>query len=209
MAKKRNKRSPASPETPQPHGRPTKLTPEIQDEIVGYVEEGNYLNIAALLAGVPAPTVKEWYYRGRGTDRDRPMAEPYASFAFAIDKAKAKAEKEMVDQLKEAGAGYLTNRNKTVTRKYRDPQGNEVTEITTEEVQAVHRDWRATLARLERMYPDRWGNQRMAEMEAMKTLIEGGLLPDGVIDALLQGEEERRSRIQRAVRGEKAPENES
>jgi hypothetical protein len=93
-----------------------------------------------------------------------------------------------------------------VTKTYRDPQGNEVTEITTEEVQAVHRDWTADFSlEIGAMYPDRWGNQRMAEMEAMKTLIEGGLLPDGVIDALLQGEEERRSRIQRAVRGETAP----
>jgi hypothetical protein len=207
MAKKR-KRSPASPEPPQSQGRPTRLTQEVQDEIVGYVREGNFLNVAAQLAGYPAATVREWLYRGRGTDRDRPDSEPYASFAAAIEKAQAEAERERIARISQAASGRRATRNKTVTKTYRDAQGNDVTETTVEVVETTSYDWTADAWILERSHPERWGRQRMAEMEAMKTLIEGGLLPDGVIDALLQGEEERRSRIQRAVRGETAPRDE-
>jgi hypothetical protein len=89
-----------------------------------------------------------------------------------------------------------------VRKVYRDPEGNENAEITTEVVETTNYDWRADAWILERRNPERWSANRMAELEAWKVLIEAGQVPDEVIDALLAGEEERRSRIQSVLRGE-------
>jgi len=195
MAKKRPKRSPAPATPPQPNGRPTHLNQEVQDEIVGYLLEGNFYSVACELAGIPAPTGKEWLRRGLGKMAERPPTDNFASFAYAVKKAQAQAERDAIARIREAAVGRRVLRSKTVTKRYRDREGNEVEEVTTESGETTVYDWRADAWRLERAHPERWGVQRMAELEAWKVLIEAGQVPDEVIDALLAGEEERRSRI--------------
>jgi hypothetical protein len=70
--------------------RPTKLTPEIQDEICQAVEVGLRADEAGPLVGVGAATVREWLARGRGTDPARPATPLYAAFAAAVEVSEAK-----------------------------------------------------------------------------------------------------------------------
>lgn len=46
-------------------GRPTRLTREVHDEIVGAIENGAYVKIAAQAAGVGQSTLAGWLARGR------------------------------------------------------------------------------------------------------------------------------------------------
>lgn len=197
---KRKKRHPPPPPPSHPQGRKTRLTPEVQEQIVGYVLEGNYFSTACELAGIPAKTGKDWLVRGRGDDPDRADSEPFASFAVAVTQAQAQAERDAIARIKEAAQGRRVIRSKTVRKVYRDPEGNENAESTTEIVETTNYDWRADAWILEHRHPERWGNQRMAEIEAWKVLIEAGQVPEAVIDALLEGEQERRDRIQSALK---------
>jgi hypothetical protein len=73
-------------------GRPTKLTPEIQERIVGLIRDGNAGETAAEAVGVRAATFYEWLARGEGThSRDDPDGI-YADFADAVTLARADAE---------------------------------------------------------------------------------------------------------------------
>ena len=67
-------------------GRPTILTKEMQDEIVKYVEMGNYLETACDMAGIDVHIVRRWIKAGT---RKNPA---YEEFSTAIKKASAKAE---------------------------------------------------------------------------------------------------------------------
>jgi transposase len=70
-------------------GRPTKLTPEVQDKIVAALRAGNYQETAAMYAGVEARTFYRWMERG---ESDGTEDEPYRQFRQAVEKAKADAE---------------------------------------------------------------------------------------------------------------------
>ena len=68
-------------------GRPTKLTPEVQERIVQALRAGNYQETAAAYAGIGESTFYEWMERGR----DEP-GSVYSEFVEAVTKAKADAE---------------------------------------------------------------------------------------------------------------------
>ncbi|MDP3065449.1 MAG: IS630 transposase-related protein [Methanobacteriaceae archaeon] len=50
-------------------GRPTKLTQEIQDEIVEYLKTGNYVETACQLAGIATSTYYEWLKKADKSSR--------------------------------------------------------------------------------------------------------------------------------------------
>ncbi len=72
---------------PNKGGRPTKLTPELQLEIVRNLEHGAYQETAAAAAGVHADTFRLWLREGK----KRPNSV-YAKFLMAVDQAVAKAQ---------------------------------------------------------------------------------------------------------------------
>lgn len=76
-------------------GRPTKLTPEIQDAICKAVEVGLRPDEAGPLVGVAPSTVREWLERGRGEHPTRASA-PYAAFAAAVEASQAKLRQVVV-----------------------------------------------------------------------------------------------------------------
>ena len=93
-----------------PMGRPSKLTPEVQDTICKYLRAGNAFKTACEAAGIGYATGKQWRQRGEdrhpdresGEDRDpeRPGDEAFAGFAAATrrDEAEALARCAMVVQ---------------------------------------------------------------------------------------------------------------
>lgn len=71
----------------RPRGRPTTLTPEIQEKIIQAVRAGNYLETAAAYAGVPKNTLHDWLRRGAKEKRGI-----YHEFSVLVEKALAEAE---------------------------------------------------------------------------------------------------------------------
>ncbi len=68
-------------------GRPTKLTPEVQERIVSAIRAGNYAQVAARYAGIGETTYYEWMKRGRAARSGK-----FAEFQKAIKKAEGEAE---------------------------------------------------------------------------------------------------------------------
>jgi transposase len=79
-------------------GRPTSLTPEVQETIVALVKAGNNVKTACVLAGVPRPTFYRWMQRG-SPDGDDPHDAVYRVFREEVNKAHAIAEVALVRSL--------------------------------------------------------------------------------------------------------------
>lgn len=67
-------------------GAPTKLTPEVQAEIVRNLASGCYIETACAVAGIGKTSYYDWLKRGEAGE------EPYAGFLNAVRKAEHKAE---------------------------------------------------------------------------------------------------------------------
>lgn len=76
-------------------GRPTKLTPEVQEEILRGIRAGAYPEVAAQRVGVSRTAFYEWMQRGRQA-REAGEADLYADFADAVEQAKGHAETKAV-----------------------------------------------------------------------------------------------------------------
>jgi len=77
-------------------GRPTSLTPAVQDAIASAMAKGHYRRTAALLAGISERTFYNWEERGENGE------EPYATFLQAVKKAEAQAEAALLDEIRTA-----------------------------------------------------------------------------------------------------------
>lgn len=66
--------------------RPTKLTPKLQEQVVGYLRAGAYVETAAAAAGISKETLYSWLRRGAADE------VPFAAFAEAVEEAQALAE---------------------------------------------------------------------------------------------------------------------
>ena len=82
-------------------GRPTDLTPEVQETICEAIQAGNYLEPSAALAGVSKSTVYKWIKRGAAEKkrlskskraRMKKREAPFVAFVDAIREADAIAE---------------------------------------------------------------------------------------------------------------------
>lgn len=116
-----------------PLGRPSKLTAELQREIVKHIRLGNYVETAAALSGIDKGTFYRWLKRGKAEQErisrgGRPLKreDPYLEFYNAIEKARAQVEADGIAMIMRAGL----------------------------------KQWQAVAWRMERMFPEKWGYQR-------------------------------------------------
>jgi hypothetical protein len=79
---------------PRRRGRPTKLTPELEDQLVATVRQVGFLSTAARSCGVPPSLVCEWVARGLGRDPDSPPTKRFAEFADGVERARGQFELE-------------------------------------------------------------------------------------------------------------------
>lgn len=84
-------------------GRPSKLTPEVQQRLLQAIASGNTRKDAALYAGISVGTLEDWIGRGRGGGR-RPAHPPYVAFVDALEKAEAQAVVRNVAIIQKAAA---------------------------------------------------------------------------------------------------------
>jgi hypothetical protein len=122
-----------------PAGRPTKLTPEVQEDICRAVRAGNYLETAARRCGLAKSTLYLWLSRGakelqrldaNPRARMRKSEAPFVAFSDAVKKAEADAETKAVATIMLAG----------------------------------QTQWQAMAWYLERKYHKRWGRRQRTEL---------------------------------------------
>ena len=121
-------------------GKPSTLTPEVQERIVKVIRKGNYFETAVAYAGVPRSTFYDWLRRGR-EERDRvskdarlrvrQTEEKFVNFSIAVEQALAESEMDSLDII----------------------------------VKASDNNWQASAWRLERRFPDRWGRKVQQQVE--------------------------------------------
>lgn len=136
-------------------GRPSKLTPEVQDRILTALRAGNFFSVACELAGISETAGREWLARGNGTTKRRGGAPEFAAFAEAVKKAESEAEVASVLRIRKAAKGGEVIKKKTVT-KY-DAKGNVKEQI--EETEYSEPVWQADAWFLERKFNTRWGRR--------------------------------------------------
>jgi hypothetical protein len=76
-------------------GRPSKLTPELQERIVGLVREGNYIEIACEACGFHQSQYYRWLNIGENAKDGI-----YREFYEAVTRARAEAETELLAMVK-------------------------------------------------------------------------------------------------------------
>jgi transposase-like protein len=83
-----------TPETPpkRKRGRPSKLTPEVTAKVVAAIEGGQFLAVAARLAGIGPTTLHRWMERGEKKGK----GNPFRAFYIAVQRAEARNEQRLV-----------------------------------------------------------------------------------------------------------------
>jgi len=120
-------------------GRPTKLTPEIQEIIVSTIRVGAYQVTAQMRAGIGATTFHEWMLKGEEGE------EPYADFAKAVKLAEADSEAQRIARIARAGTGIQADI---------DPDDPDAPREWI-----IRPQWQADAWYLERRYPERYGKR--------------------------------------------------
>lgn len=92
-------------EAPKP-GRPSKLTPELQDQLIERIERGVDPDVAAQAAGIDRATYYRWMKAGR---EDEAGKTPLGRFAIEVARACAEREAKLVERWldgDEKGVGF-------------------------------------------------------------------------------------------------------
>lgn len=122
----------------EPHGssviaRPTKLTPEVQDVIVTAMRRGNYLEDAAVYAGISRRSAFAWMERGRAeqarldtdeTATPNPTEARYLQFLRAVETAERECLVEVVGAWKDSALQDWRAAEKWAARRHADRWGD-------------------------------------------------------------------------------------
>ena len=106
-------------------GRPTKLTAEMQSEIVELLKAGNYIETACAVAGLHKSTFYDWMkIADASTHKNK-----YTNFSDAVKKAMAWAEARDVAIIARHSEKYWQAAAWRLERKYPDKWGRQKLEI--------------------------------------------------------------------------------
>lgn len=78
-------------------GRPSKLTPELQERVCDLLKRGNYLETAALRTGIDRTTIRNWMRKGRSA-----KSGAYRDFFIAVEEASVYAETADMETIRKA-----------------------------------------------------------------------------------------------------------
>jgi len=99
-------------------GRPSKLTPELQEKLCGFIRAGNYETTAAEACGVSESTYFNWKAKGEKAQRGK-----YRDFLEDIKKAIAQAEALHVQRIVNAGSAHWQASAWYLERKHHERWG--------------------------------------------------------------------------------------
>ena len=131
-------------------GRPTRLTPQVQQQIVSAVALGLSPTSAGAYLGLSKTVILYWIQRGLGTHPTRPQTPLYVAFVTALEKARAQDELRRMARLEQAAKGGQVVAEKII--QYAD--GRVVTER-----QYTRPEWTADAWVLERTRPEQYGRR--------------------------------------------------
>jgi hypothetical protein len=77
-------------------GRPSKLTPQLADEIARHVRAGAYVETACIAAGIGRRTFYDWWRRGAS---DHPADAGYRAFRERVEQAQAEHQADALDRM--------------------------------------------------------------------------------------------------------------
>ena len=187
-------------------GRPSKLTPDVAERIVGAVRIGNFVHVAASLAGIDRVTLDRWLKRG-----GRMRKGPYREFCNSVNRAIAEAQADAVSCLKKAFEGYDEVKRRLVTKpgkKKDDPPI--VVEQIIDSTHVFHPN--IALEWLQRRHPNEWSKRQEIDLstpadkpievkvsaidmnsprylaEWMAALADVQIIPAGLIELINQGD---------------------
>ncbi|SDH70051.1 Helix-turn-helix domain of resolvase [Sinosporangium album] len=134
-------------EEPDKTGRPTLLTPELQQQIVTILEQGRTITDAAALCGIGRRTIHRWLADGELDNADEAMRH----FWRAVTHARAKGRAVLVD------AAFEDVRGGFLVKEVERPDGS------------TERQWAPpngmlALKMLERMDPEHWRPVKAVEV---------------------------------------------
>jgi transposase-like protein len=119
-------------------GRPTKLTPDLKERIVGAIRSGAYNETAAAYAGIAESTFYAWLANAQKDREANPeQGTDFTEFQEAVEKAQAEAELDKLLIIGKAARG----------------------QPTAEGVPGTPGSWQAAAWMLERKHPDRYGRR--------------------------------------------------
>lgn len=107
-------------------GRPPSLTQELIDQILPYIEAGNYCEIACEINGISRDTFYTWLKAARN-----PKGKPiYKKFRQALKEAEGRAEANSVMRIRKAGQKQWQANAWYLERKARERWGRSAADIT-------------------------------------------------------------------------------
>lgn len=101
-------------------GRPTKLTPEMQQQIVALLRNGNYVETVCDYVGISKETFYDWLRRGEVGGQRNTI---YVEFSDAAKKAISAAETIALSEIR-TGVDNWQSRAWFLERRHRDRWGN-------------------------------------------------------------------------------------
>jgi hypothetical protein len=93
-------------------GRPTTLTPEVEEKILDALREGNYRSAASRSAGIDWGCMRSWIRKGNAGQ------EPYAAFVARCKEAEGESEAALVATIRRAANQHWTAAAWLLERKY-------------------------------------------------------------------------------------------
>ncbi len=118
-------------------GRPTKLTPDVQEKIVQAIRAGNYIETAAAYAGVDKKTLYTWMKLGNDCKSGKNV---HAQFLHAVEKALADAEVRDVTIIGKAAEENWQASAWRLERKFPDRWGRKDTHKLTDDLSKLSDD---------------------------------------------------------------------
>lgn len=104
-------------------GRPSKLTPEMQTQIVQLLSAGNFVETVCDYVGIHKDTFYEWFSRGeRGWQKDQKPIN-YVEFSDAVKKAISQVEITTVNDLRKGPQNWQA-KAWWLERRHPDKWGN-------------------------------------------------------------------------------------
>lgn len=116
------------PSQPKPKGRPTKLTPEVQDRLLAAIRAGNYLDTSAAHAGIHRDTLHAWMRDGANA-----KSPELQEFSDAVQKAIGDAESMHVARIAAASSKQWQAAAWWLERRYPDRWGQKLRQEVTGE----------------------------------------------------------------------------
>lgn len=119
-------------------GRPSKLTPEVEEKLISALSVGAFRADAAAFAGIGVSTLYSWLERGEA-DQEQGVASPFRALVAAVEAAEAKSDVDLLDLITQAAAKDWRAAAWRLERKSPTKWGNKqrpAEEMTTEQFAA-------------------------------------------------------------------------